>query len=168
VSKINSEMVSGNDSLVISAFFALPPARSFSELTPLADGVRVVITADDGSTRLDATIPGGAYSTATKTGWKLAGNGKTWTYINKSATPLNGIGQVVINDKNTTRTPRRVKITVKGKKATYPVIAADSPIQATVTLGDATAATQGLCGESAYATGDCRFNAPQNKLTCRR
>ena len=41
-------------------------------------------------------------------------------------------------------------------------------VQAIVTLGDAVAAEQGLCGESAYAAADCRFNAPQNKLTCRR
>lgn len=168
LSKINSDALPGNDSLVISAFFALPPGRSFSELTPLADGVRVVLLADDGTQRLDATIPGGAYSTATKIGWKLSGNGKTWTYINRSASPANGISQVVINNKDTTRTPRRVKVTVKGKKGTYPVVAADSPVQAVVTLGDADAAEQGLCGESAYATTDCRFNAPQNKLTCRR
>jgi len=168
LSKINSDALPGNDSLVISAFFALPPGRSFSELTPLADGVRVVLLADDGTQRLDATIPGGAYSTATKIGWKISGNGKTWTYINRSASPANGISQVVINNKDTTRTPRRVKVTVKGKKGTYPVVAADSPVQAVVTLGDADAAEQGLCGESAYATTDCRFNAPQNKLTCRR
>jgi hypothetical protein len=168
LSKINSDAVPGNDTLVISAFFTLPTGRSFSEVDPVNDGVRVVITADDGTTRLDATVPGGAYNTATKTGWKLSGNGKTWTYVNRTATPLDGISQVVINDKNTTRTPRRVKVTIKGKKGTYPVVAADSPIQATVTLGDATAAAQGLCGESAYAAGDCRFNAPQNKLTCRR
>ena len=168
LSKINTDAVPGNDSLVISAFFTLPPARSFGEIDPLNDGVRVVVLADDGSTRLDAVVPGGAYSTVTKIGWRLSGNGKTWTYVNRTATPANGISQVVINDKNTTKTPRRVKVTVKGKKGTYPVVTADSPVQAVVTLGDATAAAQGLCGESAYTAPDCKFNAPQNKLTCRR
>jgi hypothetical protein len=168
LSKVNSETVPGNDGLVISASFALPPGRSFADVTPITDGARVVITAAGGAQRLDATIPGGAYSAVTKVGWKLAGNGKKWTFVDKSATPVGGIGQLVINDKNTSRTPRGVKVTVKGKKSTYPVIAADVPIQATVTLGDATAAAQGLCGESAYAAANCAFNAPQNKLTCRR
>ena len=168
LSKINTDATPGNDSLVISAFFFLPPARSFSELTPLTDGVRVVLVAGDGTQRLDVTVPGGAYSTVTKVGWKLAPNGKTWTFVDRNSTPATGINQVVINNKDTAKTPRRVKITVKGKKSTFPVVTADSPIQATVTLGDATAAAAGLCGESAYTAPDCKFNVPQNRLTCRR
>ena len=35
--------------------------------------------------------------------------------------------------------PRRVKVTVKGRKATYPVVGTDSPVQAIVTLGDSSA-----------------------------
>ena len=168
LTRINSDAVPGNDGLVVSAFFALPPGRTFSELTPLADGVRVVLLSDDGDVRLDATLPAGAYSTATKVGWKLSGNGKTWRFTDRSATPVNGITQVVVNDKNTAKTPRRVKVTVKGKKGTYPVAGGDAPIQAIVTLGDAAAAEQGLCGESDYAPSSCLFNATQNKLTCRR
>lgn len=168
LTKINSDATPGNDGLVVSAFFTLPPGRSFSELTPLADGVRVVLQADDGTTRLDATLPGGAYDTGTKVGWKLSGNGKTWRFTDKNASPAGGIAQVVINDKATGSTPRRVKVTVKGKKSTYPVVGPDAPIRAIVTLGDATAADEGLCGESDYAAPDCAFNAVQNKLTCRR
>lgn len=168
LSKINTDPVPGNDALVISAFFALPPGRTFGELDPLNEGVRVVLLADDGTERVDVMVAGGAYNTTTKVGWKLSGNGKTWTYVDKTTTPANGISQVVINNKDTTRTPRRVKITVKGKKGTFPVVTADSPVQAIVTLGDATAAANGLCGESAYTATDCRFNASQNKLVCRR
>lgn len=168
LTKINSDATPGNDGLVVSAFFTLPPGRSFSELTPLAHGVRVVLQADDGTTRLDATLPGGAYGTGTKVGWKLSGNGKTWRFTDKNASPAGGIAQVVINDKSTASTPRRVKIGVKGKKSTYPVVGPDAPIRAIVTLGDATAADQGLCGESDYAGSDCAFNGAQNKLTCRR
>lgn len=166
--KINTDTIPGNDTLVVSAFFALPPGRSFAELDPLNDGVRVVLVAEDGSTRLDATVPGGAFSKVTKTGWKLSGNGKNWTYVDKTANPANGINQVVINNKDVAKTPRRVKVTVKGKKGTYPVVAADSPVQAVVTLGDATAAAEGLCGESAYTASDCKLNKQQNRLTCRR
>jgi hypothetical protein len=168
LTKINSDAVPGNDGLVISASFALAPGHSFAEVNPIADGVRVLLLADDGTVRLDATIPGGAYSTTTKVGWKLAGNGKTYRFVDKRPAPVGGINSLVINNKNTAKTPRSVKVTVKGKKSTYPVVTNDRPVQAIITLGDADAAENGLCGESAYGASDCLFNAPQNKLTCRR
>ena len=168
LTKINTDAVPGNDGLVVSASFALAPGHTFAEFDPIADGVRVVLLADDGSPIIDATVPNGTYNTTTKVGWKLSGNGKTWRFVDKSATPVSGLFSVVVNDKNTTKTPRGVKVTVKGRKATYPVVTADSPVQAVVTLGDATAAEDGLCGESAYLSTDCKFNATQNKLTCRR
>ena len=115
-----------------------------------------------------ASEPPTVHSTTTKVGWKLSGNGKTWRFVDKGAAPVGGISSLVINDKNTASTPRRVKVTVKGRKATYPVVGTDSPVQAIVTLGDATAAENGLCGESDYQSSNCAFNAPQNKLTCRR
>ena len=168
LTKINTDVTPGNDGLVVSASFSIAPGHAFSELNPLADGVRVLLLADDGTTRLDATVPGGAYNTTTKVGWKLAGNGRTWRFVDKGAAPVGGISSLVINDKNTTSTPRRVKVTVKGRKSTYPVVSGDSPVQAIVTLGDATAAENGLCGESDYQSSNCAFNATQNKLTCRR
>ena len=141
-------------------FFALPPGRSFSELTPLADGVRVVLVSDDGTQRLDAMVPAGAYNTTTKVGWKLSGNQKTWTFVDKSATPVNGITQVVINNKNTTRTPRGVKITVKGKKSTYPVISTDTPIQAVVIR---TQSQLDRAAKSKLAAGKKAKPAPKSK-----
>ena len=71
-------------------------------------------------------------------------------------------------DKDTPRAARRVKVLVSGKKGTYPVVGGDVPVQAIVTLGNASAAAAGLCGESAFSTGDCSFNPPGNKLVCRR
>jgi hypothetical protein len=168
LTKINSDATPGNDGLVISASFALPPGHTFAEIDPLNDGVRVVLLAQDGTSRLDAAVPGGAYDKVTKRGWKRSGNGKTWRFVDKSAAPAGGIASLVVNDKNNAKTPRGVKIAVKGAKSTYPVIGADSPVQAIVTLGGAAAAEQGLCGESAYATANCAFNGKLNKLTCRR
>ena len=60
---INTDVTPGNDGLVVSASFSIAPGHAFSELNPVADGVRVLLLADDGTTRLDATVPGGAYST---------------------------------------------------------------------------------------------------------
>jgi len=123
--------------------------------------VRVVVVSDDGTQRVDAVLPGGAYDTATKTGWRVSGSGRTWKF--STATPVNGIGKVTLTDKDGAKTPRGVKVSVKGKKGTYPVVGGDSPIKAIVTLGDPTAAQQGLCGESAYTAPDCVFNGSQNK-----
>ncbi|MBY0278353.1 hypothetical protein K2Z84_23740 [Candidatus Binatia bacterium] len=168
LTKINTDVTPGNDGLVISASFSLAPGHTFAEVDPIGEGVRVLLLNDAGTSRLDAAIPGGAYNTTTKVGWKVSGNGKTWRYIDKSASPAGGIFSVVINNKSTASTPRGVKVTVKGRKGTYPVVGSDVPVQAIVTLGDATAAENGLCGESAYLSTSCAFNAPQNKLTCRR
>lgn len=168
VSKINTDVVAGNDKLLIKAAFALPPSRSFSEITPIADGARVVLTSQDDSVLLDATIPGGAYDPLTRVGWRLSGNGKSWKFIDKSASPVGGIIQVKISDKNSSKNPRVVKIKVKGKDSDYPVVAGDEPIQAVVVLGGEVAAANGLCGESAYDAPDCGFNGSANKLTCRR
>ncbi|MEW6269255.1 MAG: hypothetical protein AB1689_08170, partial [Thermodesulfobacteriota bacterium] len=158
LSKINTDATAGNDGLTISAFFTLPAGHSFAEIEPDLQGVRVVLLAQDGTPRLDVAVPGGLYDKLTKVGWKRSGNGKAWRFTDRSASPTGGINQVVINDKNTTKTPRRVKVLVKGKKSTYPVTGPDAPVQAIVTLGDDAAAAAGLCGESAYVAADCRLN----------
>lgn len=168
LAKINAETTPGNDTLSLSGFFALPAGHSFAEVRPDAQGARVVLVTQDGTQRLDATLPSGLYDAGTHVGWKRSANGKVWTFIDRSATPVDGIFKLVIADKNTSRTPNRVKVVVNGKKSTYPVVTGDVPVQAIVTLGDATAAAEGLCGESAYLAADCKFNVPQNKLTCRR
>lgn len=168
LTKINTDATPGNDGLTISASFTLPVGKTFAEVQPDLQGARIVLLAQDGTPRLDVTIPPGAYDKATKVGWKRSGNGKAIRFNDRSGAAAGGIHQVVINDKNSPKTPRRVKVLVKGKKSTYAVTGADVPVQAIVTLGDETAAAAGLCGESAYAPADCRFNPKGNRLTCRR
>src|SRR5262249_30329779 len=146
LSKINSETTPGDDALAASGSFALPAGHTFADLNPATDGVRVVVATDDGTKRLDATIPGGLYNPATRVGWKRSGNGKMWRFIDQSATPVGGIIKVVIVDQNGPRTPNRVKVGVNGRRGTYPVVASDVPVQLIVTLGDASAAADGLCG----------------------
>ena len=168
LAKINNDATPGNDLLTISGFFALPTGRTFTEIRPDLQGARVVLVADDGSVRLDATLPPDLYSPATKVGWRVSGNGKSWRFIDKTATPVSGITRFMLVDKDTPRAARRVKVLVSGKKGPYPVVGGDVPVQAIVTLGNASAAAAGLCGESAFSTGDCSFNPPGNKLVCRR
>ena len=55
-----------------------------------------------------------------------------------------------------------------GARGTYPVVAGDQPLQAIVTLGNAAAATAGVCGESDFFPGECNFNGMGNTITCRK
>ncbi len=166
--KINTDTTPDNDGLVATGFFTLPPGLSFADFTPVTDGARVVLTRQDDGTVFDATLPGGAYNPATRVGWRLSGNGKTWKFIDRSDTPVDGIRDIRVADKENSKFPRRVKVKVKGKKANYPVVNGDEPVQIVVTLGGETAAAQGLCGTSDYQSGDCVWNGKQNKLSCRR
>lgn len=168
LAKINTDTTPGNDTLTVSGQFTLPPGKVFADLDPLNDGILLVIVAQDNFPRVDMTVPPGAFDKATKVGWKLSGNGKNWTFVDRDKVPATGINQVVINDRQTSKAPRRVKVTVRGKRSTFLVVEGDVPIKATVTLGDETAAQQRLSGESAYTAPDCKFNAKKNRLTCRR
>jgi hypothetical protein len=61
-----------------------------------------------------------------------------------------------------------VQVTIAGRRGSYPVLADDVPLTAIVTLGGQAEAAAGLCGESAYAAGDCRFNRKGTTVTCKR
>jgi cysteine-rich repeat protein len=168
LTKVHTSPVPGDDGLKLSALFALPEGRSFAELRPHMHGVRIVLEGAGGARPLDATLPPGAYSAATRRGWQPSGSGKAWTYLDRRATPVNGIVKLVLTDRSRTTTPRQVKVVVTGKRGAYPVTPGDVPVQAIVTLGDATDATGGLCGESAYAADSCAFNGAGNQLVCTR
>jgi len=62
-------------------------------IDPVTKGLRVLITDSTGATPLDATMPGGAYDTVNRVGWRVNGTGTAWTYKNAgSPVPLvNGI-----------------------------------------------------------------------------
>ena len=168
LSKINTDTLPNNDQVKIGGFFDLPAGKSFSDLHPDQHGARVVIEAVGGGEPVDATLATGAYSSTAGRGWRESGSGKSWTFLDKSGSPANGIGKVIIIDKSSPTAPRHVKILVTGKGGLYPVTEADSPIQAVVTLGNQADAAAGLCGESEFSAANCAFNAPKNQLGCRR
>ena len=136
---------------------------SVDQLKELLGGGTLTVSCTSNCTGVQISVNGGGYSSSAQS----ITSGQSLS-IQRHGLEDGGETSLVINDKNTASTPRRVKVTVKGRKATYPVVGADSPVQAIVTLGDATAAENGLCGESAYLSTSCAFNTPQNKLTCRR
>ena len=168
LTRVHTDRVAGDDGVKLTASFALPEERSFAELRPHLHGVRLVIEGAGGSRPLDAALPPGAYSAATRYGWKPSGSGKSWTFLDRRATPVNGIVKLSLTDCGRAGTPRQVKAVVTGKNGAYPVAPTDLPLQVRLTLGDATDAAAGLCAESAYASTSCAFNGAGNQLVCLR
>ena len=79
INKLNTPP--GDDKVKFQGQITLPHPYS-PPLDPLTKGVRVLINRTDGSVVLDATIPGGAYSSSNKAGWKVNSSHTTWSYKN--------------------------------------------------------------------------------------
>jgi hypothetical protein len=161
LTKIASEQTPGNDGLRLKGEFPLGPTTSFANLDPIGGsvGLRLLIDSGDAKNRVDITVPAGAFNGTS--GWTLSSSGTKYTFTDRS-TPAanNGIVKMTIQDQG----GDRVKVRIRGRKGTYPVLAGDAPLKASVVLGDPAA---GECGETAFTTNSCHFSGPGNKLACR-
>jgi Thrombospondin type 3 repeat len=165
MSKINTDGAPDNDKLTLQGEFLI--ATPFSSLDLTSKGARILITNESGGTELDVTLPPGTFAGRGTQGWSLSGNGKTWLFRDKDGAFDNGIAQVKLVDK-ANKEPMRVLLVVTGKDGNYPVVPSDSPINATVVLGDPAAGDAGQCGETAFVTGDCAFNRAENRILCKK
>ncbi len=172
LAKINADTMLGNDGLQIKGEFVLDALANFASLDPLTDGARIAIKAQNGASRVDVTIPGGAYDGTS--GWRVNGSATKYSYRDKTKPGAhNGISKLTIQDRRK-KAPNQVKIKGKGKgkgkgkDGSYPIISGDEPIRATVVLGDSNASVAGECGETAFGPQDCMFNGKGDKLTCKK
>ena len=120
---------------------------------PVTKGVRILVYDNTGATVVDATIPGGAYSTLTKTGWQLNRLGTRATYNNRSTTGpwISGIRTVTVSV--VPKTPGLFRFSVGGKKANIAnVPAANLPVTAKMLL-DPPFANSGQCGNALFPGG---------------
>ncbi|MBI3249877.1 MAG: hypothetical protein HYZ50_25560 [Deltaproteobacteria bacterium] len=107
-----SNFANGDDAVNFSGTLAFATLPAFD---PIANGVRVVLADADGAL-FDVTIPGGAYNSITKTGWKLNKAGTQWKF--NSPTAVGGaINQVIL----TKRAPQ-MKFTIKGIKGSFSLL----------------------------------------------
>jgi len=115
----------GDDKVTFKGFFTNVPASP--TIDPITNGMRFLITDSAGNTPVDITIPGGEYSPATRSGWRVNGSGTTWTYNNAgSIVPLiDGIQKMQL--KTISITSGKYKFNVKGKNSDYPVNEANLP-----------------------------------------
>jgi hypothetical protein len=150
----------GDDKLTLKGELTLP-APFNPPLDPVADGVRVEIAgATSGVT--ETAVPSGALDKTTKSGWKVNGGGTAWTFSSK--TPVGALGITKVSIKSVSKTPGLLKIAVTGKNGSIPVVGADLPLAATVTLYPV-----GQCGQATFAGADqsCALNRKQSKVTCK-
>lgn len=164
--KINTDPVAGNDGLKVSGEFALAVGSTFGDVNPAANGVRVLVENGSGTARVDQVLPSGAYGGRGTRGWKVNGAGTVWSYTDGTAAPLSGIKKMKIVDRSKSG-PRRVRVSVTGVRATYPVAGGDAPLHAVVVFGNQADAEAGLCGESNFTPSSCKLNGLGNTLTCK-
>ena len=170
LAKINTNAVTGNDTLSLSGRFVIHGGPAFSTVDPGANGARVLVQNQAGVNRIDAVLPAGAYAGHGTRGWTLNKAGNVWTYVDSTGTPLSGVTHLVIVDKSHLSAhdimPGRVQVTVTGMQGTYPVVPGDEPLKAVVVLGGQAQAEAGYCGETDYTAGNCVFNKKANSITC--
>jgi hypothetical protein len=132
--------------------FVLP--SSFGSLDLVADGIRLVIVAQDGSMVADVTVPGG-------TGWSEP-NEKRFQFADPSGMH-NGITKFQLSDQSS-KAPGQAGIKLTAKNGGYPVEAGDEPLRAIVVVGDGSV---GECTETAFASDACVFNGAGSAVRCK-
>ncbi|HEY8517299.1 MAG TPA: right-handed parallel beta-helix repeat-containing protein [Candidatus Binatia bacterium] len=154
----------GDDTLLLRGDVTLPHPFT-PALDPAATGVHLVIEDASGTRAIDVLVPGGAYDPATRAGWKVAPNGRTWRYVNRGATPPGGITSIVLKDLSR-QAPGRIRFTIRGARGAYAVDQSALPLEALVVLDPPTAET-GQCGRLQFAApaGSCRGNG--RSVVCR-
>jgi hypothetical protein len=129
----------------------------------VAKGFRFVLQDAQNDTVVDANIPPGAYSAASRNGWRANGRGG-FTYKNNGGPLNNGLFAVTVNELR--GAPGTFQFRIKAKAGTYTLAQADLPVKATVVLDPPSAETTGQCTEAEYSS-ECRFNKAGTTVRCK-
>lgn len=135
----NIDAPAGNDGLTLSGEMTIPNVPAYD---PIADGA--LLTIDDAAARVvvDVKVPGGAFNTGTKQGWRVNGAGNSWKWSSKVG--IGGITTVTLKQQKSD--PTKVKFKVVGKNAGY--AAAGSTLPLTVVFA---VTPDGQCGVADFA-----------------
>lgn len=148
---------SGDDDLRFKGLVVDVP--SFEVISPLANGLRILLTDSTGATPVDIFVPPGGYNGSV--GWKSGSSGILYKNNGKVAPLVNGITKVKINRGNADI--RRIKFSITGKNGDYALDTANLPIKGTLVFAPPLA-TNGQCGETAAT---CVTTGSGNILRCR-
>lgn len=145
----------GDETFALSGTTTVPTTPA---LDPATRGIRLLLTAADGASLLDVTVPGGAAWRAKPT---------SWSYRDKLGT-AGGITKLLV--KGSTKAPGTLKIAVKAAHATLAPMPASLPLTATFVI-DVPNATTGQCTERKFVgpapSPACAFNKKGTALRCK-
>lgn len=112
------------------------------------------------------TFPGGLYTDPPGQGWSVNGAGTTWTYRNRSASPLGGIMKMVLISRPSFP-PGLLKFRVKGAGGAYPVSITALPLSAALLLDPAE--QTGPCAQATFPgpRPTCRASGSGRTVRCR-
>jgi hypothetical protein len=152
----------GDDKLTFSGTVTLPTTPT---INPVVKGMGVILTTAAPTTLLEIDVPGGAYSNATKKGWRANPTGTRWSYKNGSPTTADPILGITLS--TSPRTPGVFKFKVRAKNGAFPATPADAPLRATVIV-DTPFASTGQCAEVFFpSASSCKFNPSQSSVSCK-
>jgi hypothetical protein len=90
-----------------------------------------------------------------KRGWHRKRAGTRWTWVDRTASPLNGLAKLVVIDRGGGAAGGAVEVHVIGKRGRYGIVPADAPLQAAVVLGQPTDAAKGKCAQNDFSGAEC-------------
>jgi len=153
----------GDDKFLLKGFmvFDAPPV-----FDPRDNGVRLLVEDANGASVVDATIPGGAFSPVTRSGWIPLKNGG---YRFRSRELIAGAVQKVIL-KRTGRDPNAIAFKVTGAKGSFAFPEMQLPLMATLTL-DPDPEMAAVCAEMAFSAAKpgpyCSLRNGNSVVLCR-
>lgn len=152
--------VDGNDKLVLKAEIPLSSTAA-AFLDPASTGVQV----DVGS--LEVVLPAGAYSAATRHGWKTAASGRSWAF--RGTDPLLAVSSATIKLASH-KSGSRAIVKLTGKKRTFADTLPGMPLSLHLVL-DPPVATSMSCGAGSFAADGgpspaCTIKAKNTALSC--
>ena len=121
---------------------------------PPTSGVQLKMLDGAGQTALSVALPAGAYGGGGTKGWRAAGSGKVWKFIDSTR----GSGprlRMVIKRK----TPSELRLKVVARNLSLALAPADLPLTVAAVFGGQVQAAGGQCGEAKFPTATCAFTS---------
>lgn len=146
--------------LKLSATFQLPAGIVLSDLDPLMQRARVVVTANDGRVLVDMPLQPERNLGRFGFGWRAA----AWRYSDRSSCLFSKYASVVVGEAS--RKPFRiVRVSVDGLDVglqnfgPWNLQSVATPLHAAITLAGERGSEIGACGESDFSATGCRLEA---------
>lgn len=110
----------------------------------IRQAIAVHVTDPNGLTLFAHVVPPGLPAFRGAAGWSVSGRGTKWTYRDRDGMTAHGIARARVHVRE-----GEVRVSITGKRGTFPVAANRLPVGVTVALGN------GPCASAAFGTTEC-------------